>query len=370
MSKIATQRKHLNQIVQLSQQMFPWIMCDGFLLMKSMQREENGSIVVCKFDEEMQPQWNINILYPPALCSANESIYSINHTCTLSNGNPIIKIVRKINEAPKCRADSTTLYPDVLTLCDAVNMVNTGAESFVGNKTGRFKLEILYNAFITEFLVEGFNIQQNKPFNEPRQVTFKCRGEGNPPLEMSLVKDGVEYGRGHSLIEHNMTLKRSQDCGNYTCIAANAFGVDSEAIQISCNNEIDFHQDLSQDATTIIQLNYIVIAVAGALVLIVIIVAVACVYRIYKRMKSTESVVLPMTDFLTTSATASSILVFDQSVIYHEIDPLMIESDRAEVNDSTRNASQPSFIEGSRQYEGLDRSRHADEEQYLRVVAD
>ncbi|XP_052269044.1 uncharacterized protein LOC127870493 isoform X2 [Dreissena polymorpha] len=302
------------------------------LLIESMQRDENGSIVVCQLDEERQLHWAINILYPPALCSAYESIHSIHPTCTLSNGNPIIQIVRRVNVAPKCRADSSTLYPDVLMLCDAVNRVNTGAESFVGNKTGHFKLEILYEASIKEFRVEGFNIKTNISSNDPRQVTFKCQGNGNPPPEMTLVHDAVEYGRGYSLLTHTMTLKGSDDCGNYTCIAANAFGVGSETIHISCHKETYFHQDLPQDATTIIQLNYIVLAAAGALVLIVIIVAVACVYRIYKRMKLTENVVLPMTDLLTTSATAAPIPVIDQSVIYHEIDPLMIESDRADLD--------------------------------------
>lgn len=59
---------------------------------------------------------------------------------------------------------------------------------------------------------------------------------------MTLVKDGVEYGRGYSRLTHTMTLNGSKDCGNYTCKAANAFGEDSETILISCHIEIDVHQ--------------------------------------------------------------------------------------------------------------------------------
>ncbi|XP_052249773.1 uncharacterized protein LOC127857418 [Dreissena polymorpha] len=176
-------------------------------LIHSVEREDNGSILVCKVKAEDQLEWNIKILYPPALCSAYVSIHSTNQTCKLANGNPLIEVVRADNESSKCLLGSKILKPEALKLCDAVNRADLGAKYFVGNETDLFKLDIL---------------SAPEKINEPKDGAHICNhhlcSEG---IIYSVVKkkrsDDTTFGITHnsqngSTDNNDSTHSSSNDC--------------------------------------------------------------------------------------------------------------------------------------------------------------
>ncbi|KAH3867325.1 hypothetical protein DPMN_030451 [Dreissena polymorpha] len=327
---------------------------------------QHASIATCTLKKRESENWNLSILDASLLCSSNSDMPH-NKTCKATDGNPMVTVIREPNIRSQCQSIRTTPAPDTLTLCEAVNRKDLGAKRYVGNMTGLFKLEILVTASVMKFFVEGFNNQTHITFNETTKITLRCQGDGFPSPTMHLLKNGIEYSVGNSPFRPTMTLNGSQDTGNYTCIAANALGKDNKTVYISSHIKMDNHQDQPPDSMLNMKVIVTIIAGTGALVLLVIIVSAACVYRFYIRMKTTENVVLPMTHVTTTTPTTSSIPLREPTLIYNEIDPQMMDSDRPVEDDNASNVSQYSLGAAA---EGFDDSRYLDESPLYLIVTD
>ncbi|KAH3866586.1 uncharacterized protein LOC127867334 [Dreissena polymorpha] len=196
-----------------------------------LPRENNGSIVVCKLEEENQAKWVITIIYP---FTARSFEHISNHTPTnrsCSTGNPTITgIIEEYlsTECPSIIINSTVN----VTFCDAVNRDEMGARQFVGHMNGSFKLDILNPAAVRTFYIEEFRDYTNITLNESRRLTFICIGEGNPPPTLALVSKSLFVNTSHSQLQHTIEFSSSKGTDTYLCIAFNGIGNDSKSIYV------------------------------------------------------------------------------------------------------------------------------------------
>ncbi|XP_052268110.1 uncharacterized protein LOC127869518 isoform X2 [Dreissena polymorpha] len=209
--------------------------------MHKYQTHTRASITACRLETLAYEEKTLDIMDPSELCEL-DSLMPVNKPCNITDLNPTVSIIREPTIGSKCPSIPRTPIPEVLALCDAVNRVDAGAQKFVGNKVGHFKLELFFRASVGEFFIEGFINQTHITFYDTNPVTILCRGDGHPAPEILLLKNGFQYSRGKSTIRYTMTPSGSHDTGMYTCVAANALGKDSKAIQINFHVDKDLHQ--------------------------------------------------------------------------------------------------------------------------------
>ncbi|XP_052252167.1 uncharacterized protein LOC127858869 isoform X2 [Dreissena polymorpha] len=199
---------------------------------------------------------------------------TVNKPCKITDVNPKVTVIREPSIASQCPSLYRTQIHEVLTLCDVVNRAEVGAEHFVGNKVGQFKLVIFFRASVVEFFIEGFSNQTHITFYDTNQLTIWCRGDGHPAPEMQLLKTGFQYSRGKSPIRYTMTTNGSRDTGIYTCIASNALGKDSKEIEINVHIDTELHQgeadktNKQDDKQSTVFIVGVCSTVAGSLVLL------------------------------------------------------------------------------------------------------
>ncbi|XP_052268111.1 uncharacterized protein LOC127869518 isoform X3 [Dreissena polymorpha] len=218
--------------------------------MHKYQTHTRASITACRLETLAYEEKTLDIMDPSELCEL-DSLMPVNKPCNITDLNPTVSIIREPTIGSKCPSIPRTPIPEVLALCDAVNRVDAGAQKFVGNKVGHFKLELFFRASVGEFFIEGFINQTHITFYDTNPVTILCRGDGHPAPEILLLKNGFQYSRGKSTIRYTMTPSGSHDTGMYTCVAANALGKDSKAIQINFHVDKDLHQAILESNNNI-----------------------------------------------------------------------------------------------------------------------
>ncbi|XP_052261596.1 uncharacterized protein LOC127865692 isoform X2 [Dreissena polymorpha] len=199
------------------------------------KQEENRSIVVCKLEENYNTEWSITLILPWTHC-VEEQLYkspssSTNHTCQTTKGNPVI--TRQLEEYTDPKCPSVRIHSNVnVTLCDAVNTDDMGARTFVKDKIGSFKLEVINPAIVREFYIDEFRDRVNISLNGGRKVTLICEGDGNPPPTVTLVSKSSIFNTSASPLRYTIEYPSRQDTGEYLCIASNGLGNNSKSIHV------------------------------------------------------------------------------------------------------------------------------------------
>ncbi|KAL4221129.1 Nephrosis 1 [Mactra antiquata] len=222
---------------------------------------------------------NVVVLYAPLVAEMKNTSQLIetelNMSCQYTTGMPIETSIRWTRNIDTREWIDEPLYISSIKrndsgyyFCNASNvMTQTGDnKSYIGHDTQSFYLDVLYEASVTSFTIDGFT-SHNVTVNESESVSFMCHVDSNPAAVTTLRNDSnILKINTSNIVEHNITQARCLDAGTYVCSARNEYNGENDSVNtlllfVNCYprtaEEVDMNITSETNAPITLTLNFI-----------------------------------------------------------------------------------------------------------------
>ncbi|XP_068714967.1 neuroglian-like isoform X2 [Montipora foliosa] len=173
----------------------------------------------------------LNVLFPPrfTIVPSDQMVVEkdqVTFACS-ATGNPVpnitwIKDGKTVQEGDVLSFEATRNHSGIYQ-CLADNGVEKSIETNF--------------SFLVQFGPDLVETPSDQTVTEGNQITFQCRGVGNPAPEINWIKDGEHMGEGETLT----VVALRNDSGVYWCVAENDLGDTANA---SASLDVQFGPDL------------------------------------------------------------------------------------------------------------------------------